>query len=166
VPGAVNIGLDGQFASWAGTLLASSEIVLIAEPGKVEEAVMRLARVGMENVAGFLDGGMEAWNDATATLPQVEVGDLREQLRELRVLDVRRPGEYQGGHVPGAVNVTLAELPERLGEVDRAAPLAVICQSGYRSSVAASLMQRQAFGDLRNVAGGTTAWIAAGYEVL
>ena len=165
VPGAVNIGLDGQYASWAGTLLpASSEIVLIADSQKTNEAVMRLARVGMENVGGYLEGGMEAWSGEVEALPQIDAAELHGRLSELRVLDVRRPGEFDGGHVPGATNVTLAELPDRLDEVERGAPLAVICQSGYRSSIAASLLRREAFNDLRNVAGGTSAWIAAGYE--
>ncbi len=166
VPGAINIGLDGQYASWAGTLLsADTPIVLVADPGKIEEAVMRLARVGMENVSGFLNDGMAAWDGPVATLPQMDVSELRERLGELRVLDVRRPGEYESGYVPGARNVTLAELPERLGEVERGAPLAVICQSGYRSSIGASLLRREAFDVACNVAGGTAAWVAAGYAL-
>ena len=166
VPGAINIGLDGQYASWAGTLLsADTPIVLVADPGKIEEAVMRLARVGMENVSGFLNDGMAAWDGPVARLPQMDVSELRDRLGELRVLDVRRPGEYESGYVPGARNVTLAELPERLGEVERGAPLAVICQSGYRSSIGASLLLRQAFDVVGNVAGGTAAWMAAGYAL-
>jgi hydroxyacylglutathione hydrolase len=167
LPGAVNIGLDGSYASWCGTLLPPREqLVVVAESvASAKEAVMRLARVGLENVAGYLDGGLLAWVNAgyeCAALPQITPDELREM--SIPVLDVRRPMEYAAGHVPGARNIPLAELPRRVSEID-ARPLAVICAGGYRSSAAASLLARHGLRDLRNVAGGTEAWIRDGFPI-
>ncbi len=171
VPGSVNIGLGGQFASWAGTLLdAGREIALVTEDeAQVREAVTRLARVGLENVIGYLDGGIAAWDRAgkrLACVAQMPVDELLAELREerrLQVLDVRRPGEYAAGHVPGAVNVPLDRLEGALGDLDARRPTVVICAGGYRSSAGAALLRRAGFEDLYNVVGGTSAWIAAGY---
>jgi glyoxylase-like metal-dependent hydrolase (beta-lactamase superfamily II)/rhodanese-related sulfurtransferase len=171
-PGAVNVGLAGQFASWAGILLdAARPLVIVAEDEeRVREAVLRLARVGLENVAGFLEGGVLAWERAgreLERLPQIAVDELRARLAEdpaLQVLDVRRPGEYAGGHVPGARHVPLDRIERELAQLDDSRPTAVICAGGYRSSAACSLLQRSGFeGALFNVVGGTSAWVAAGY---
>lgn len=173
VPGALHIGLGGQFASWAGTLLSRSRpLVLVAEEvGQVEEAVTRLARVGLETAGGYLDGGIEAWDRAgraLARLPQIAVDELSARLGDaagrLQVLDVRRETEYRAGHVPGAVNRPLHRLEQDLAGLDTSLPTAVICAGGYRSSTAASLLQVRGFGELANVVGGTAAWTAAGYE--
>jgi glyoxylase-like metal-dependent hydrolase (beta-lactamase superfamily II)/rhodanese-related sulfurtransferase len=172
VPGSVNIGLGGQFASWAGTLIpADRPLVIVAEEeDHVREAVMRLARVGLDNVAGFLGGGVAAWDHGgrpLATVPQWPVDELRAQMRErgLQVLDVRRPGEYASGHVPGAVCRPLDRLEREAASLDAARPTAVICAGGYRSSAATSLLRRRGFAELYNIVGGTSAWVAAGYEV-
>jgi hydroxyacylglutathione hydrolase len=174
VPASVNIGLSGQFASWAGTLLPAGRPLLIVgeDEAGVGEAVMRLARVGLENVVGYLEGGVAAWDLAgrpVGTLPQIAVDELRARVREghagLQVVDVRRPGEYAEGHVPGALSRPLDRLEREVGTLDRSRPTAVICAGGYRSSAATSLLRRQGFPDLSNVVGGTSAWIAAGYEV-
>jgi glyoxylase-like metal-dependent hydrolase (beta-lactamase superfamily II) len=172
VPGSINIGLGGQFASWSGTLLdpARPIVVVADEEARVREAVLRLARVGLENVAGYLDGGLAAWDGAglpVSEVPQVPVGELRQRLRSggLQVVDVRRPGEYAAGHVPGAVSRPLDRLESALRGLDPARPTAVICAGGYRSSAATSLLRRHGFRDLSNVVGGTAAWVAAGYEV-
>jgi hydroxyacylglutathione hydrolase len=169
VPGSINIGLGGQYASWAGTLIHhEKEIVVIGDSeADIGEAVMRLARVGLENISGYLDGGLASWcasGRPAASLPQIDVADLRERLPLLHVIDVRRPGEYEAGHVPNAENISLAELEERIGTVDRTMPHAVICAGGYRSSAAASILRRHGFEELYNVVGGTQAWIAAGFE--
>jgi glyoxylase-like metal-dependent hydrolase (beta-lactamase superfamily II)/rhodanese-related sulfurtransferase len=166
LPGSINIGLGGQYASWAGTLLRENdEIVIVADNReRADEAVMRLARVGLENVIGYLEGGIAAWNGPLETLEQMDVEQLRTRLGDVEVLDVRRRGEYQDGHVPDAVNVPLDVLAEHVAEIDRSRTLAIICASGYRSSTAASLLQRQGFAQLVNVAGGTNAWVAAGFE--
>jgi len=173
VPGSVNVGLSGQFASWAGALvpLGTPLVIVAADEAQVDEAVLRLARVGHEDVRGYLEGGFAAWRAAgreAAELPQVSVAGLRRLLAErpdLQVLDVRRPAEYAAGHAPRAA---LAPLSPRLAEeaaLDPARPAAVICAGGYRSSAAASLLRRAGFRDLLNVEGGTGAWVAAGYEV-
>jgi glyoxylase-like metal-dependent hydrolase (beta-lactamase superfamily II)/rhodanese-related sulfurtransferase len=172
VPRSLHIGLNGQFASWAGTLLTPGRgLVVVAEgEDEVGEAALRLARVGVEKVDGFLAGGIAAWDRAglaLASLPQITVSDLHDRLgrdRELQVLDVRRPGEYAAGHVPAAINRPLDRLPQEAVPLDPAKPTAVICASGYRSSVAASLLLARGFRDLLNVVGGTTAWLKAGYQ--
>ncbi|HKP80486.1 MAG TPA: MBL fold metallo-hydrolase, partial [Pyrinomonadaceae bacterium] len=174
VPGSMNIGLGGQFAMWAGSLIPlNAAIVVIADTNaQVDESVVRLARVGIENVKGYLDGGVQSWRDAglaVETIEQVSVAQLKEQManNDLQIVDVRRPAEYVSGHVPRALNAPLANLDKSLGPL----PLkkdkltAVICAGGYRSSAAASLLQQQGFSNLLNVSGGTGAWINAGYPV-
>jgi glyoxylase-like metal-dependent hydrolase (beta-lactamase superfamily II)/rhodanese-related sulfurtransferase len=171
LPGSWSLGLGGQFASWAGSLLdPQREIVVVAEDAaSVAEAEVRLARVGLESVTGYLAGGTLAWFEAgrpLATLAQWPVDELRAQLQAgaLQVLDVRRPGEYAGGHVPGARSIPLDRLREGEAALDRQRPLAIVCASGYRSSVAGSLLQSLGFtGPLYNVVGGTSAWVAAGF---
>ncbi len=175
LPGAINIGLSGQFAIWAGTLLAMERpIVIVAESEEqAAEAVVRLARVGIESVKGYLAGGVAAWSDAgfeLATLPQISVYELDELLEgqtPLQIVDVRRPAEYESGHVPHAQTVPLLSLQQSLANLalDPAKPTAVICAGGYRSSAAAGILGQRGFSNLLNVTGGTSAWIAAGYEV-
>jgi glyoxylase-like metal-dependent hydrolase (beta-lactamase superfamily II)/rhodanese-related sulfurtransferase len=173
VPGALNIALSGQFATWCGTLIATgTPIVLIADNvSEVDEAVTRLARVGIESVAGYLRGGMQAWDQAglaTEAIAQMPVDELHSRIAEgadLQVIDVRRPGEYNNGHAPGAINVTLAHLDEEASQLNANRPTAVICQSGYRSSAATGILARRGFRNVFNVVGGTSAWINAGYDV-
>ena len=174
VPGSMNIGLGGQFAMWAGSLipLTASIIVIADTTAQVDESVVRLARVGIENVRGYLEGGIESWRDAglpVGALEQVTVAQLKERMAndDLQILDVRRPTEYVNGHVPRAFNAPLASLDKSLGPLPLAKDklTAVICAGGYRSSAAASLLQQQGFSNLLNVSGGTGAWINAGYPV-
>jgi len=169
VRGAVNIGLGGRFASWVGALVpAKTRLVLIAEQDEaIDEAVMRLARVGYDEVVGFLAGGLEAWRDSgreVSTLSQLSATELNARLQNgLAVLDVRRLPEFENGHVPGASRIQVEELQDRLTELDPASELAVICQTGYRSSAAASLLERAGFRALHNVVGGTADWIEKGH---
>lgn len=173
LPGALNVALGGQFASWAGSLIpAGTPVLLVAEDeAGVAEAVTRLARVGIETVQGYLDGGVYTWDQAgfgLATTPQIAVDELNHQIQEgtnLQIVDVRQPGEYNSGHVPGALNLTLAHLVERLSSLDPHGRIAVICQGGYRSSAGASILQREGFSQIFNVIGGTGAWTGAGYPV-
>src|SRR5262245_9161777 len=173
IPGSLNIGLGGQFASWAGQLIKfDAPIVIVTEDeSKVDEAVMRLARVGIENVKGYLAGGMDAWRRAglnVNTIAQISVDDLSGLLnsqKALQVIDVRHPGEYGGGHVPSAVNAPLARVEERAPEFDPNRRTAVICAGGFRSSAATSVLERLGFKNLINVLGGTGAWVNAGYPV-
>jgi len=168
VPGSINIALSGQFASWAGTLLGlSSHPVLIADsPEQLEEARMRLARVGVEELRGYLQGGTTAWKNAglpLAEVPQITVQALEERLhsRQTGVLDVRREPEWQAGHLEGADWWPLDNFKVSPPEINRSAPLAVHCKSGYRSMIACSLLQRAGFNNVTNVVGGFDAWLAA-----
>ncbi|HXM46242.1 MAG TPA: rhodanese-like domain-containing protein, partial [Pyrinomonadaceae bacterium] len=175
VPGALNIGLGGQFASWAGSLIsmAAPIVIVAASDEKVGEAQLRLARVGLENIQGYLPGGIEAWKEAGLELdvvPQINVAELKKLIAtrpELQIVDVRRPAEYESGHAPRAASAPLAKLPELLPalKLNPNAPTAVICAGGYRSSAGTSILQKHSFKDLLNVTGGTKAWIDAGYEV-
>ena len=174
VPGSIHIGLSGQFASWAGILFPpDSEIVLIAEDAeRIREARMRLARVGIENVPGYLAGGVEAWRAAgfpVASTEQIGVGELALRIRERAVdtvLDVRRPAEWRAGHIPSATHHTLSALPGSAPPLDPARPVAVICGGGYRSSIATSLLEQKGFTRLVNVTGGMGAWSEARLPVV
>jgi hydroxyacylglutathione hydrolase len=174
VPGSMNIGLGGQFAMWAGSLIPlNAAIVVIADTAaQIEESVVRLARVGIENVKGYLDGGVQSWRAAgfpVDAIEQVSVAQLQEQMAngDLQIVDVRRPAEYVNGHVPRAFNAPLSSLDKSLDPLplEKDKLTAVICAGGYRSSAAASLLQKQGFQNLVNVSGGTGAWINAGYPV-
>ena len=173
IPGALNIDLRGQFASWAGALIpiGTPLILVVEEMAHVLEAVTRLARVGIESVKGYVRGGMYGWDEAgleTARTPQMLVDEFHEQIVEesdLQIIDVRRPTEFRDGHVPGAINAQLAELEKNISQFDPRRPTAVICRSGYRSSIAASLLERHSFHNLFNIVGGTDAWMNAGYPV-
>lgn len=156
IAGAVNIGLDGNFASWCGTLLPfDAPIVIVADDEvSASEAVLRLARVGIENIAGRITA-LDGFD--TAPLPQISVHDLD----GMAVLDVRRTVEFWEGHIAGAQNIPLQELPDRLDEVDRDTPLAVICAGGYRSSIACSLLARAGFTNVINAREGTEEWMRA-----
>jgi hydroxyacylglutathione hydrolase len=169
VPGALNIGLGGQFASWAGILLGLDQsILLIAEDEeKIQESRMRLARVGIERVAGYLAGGLDAWQKAglpVESVPQITVQDLRSGMEKRpggwQVLDVRRPGEWESGHIDGAVLKPLDSMRTNLGGLDAARPIAVHCKSGYRSAIACSILQAAGFREVLNVTGGFDAWQA------
>jgi glyoxylase-like metal-dependent hydrolase (beta-lactamase superfamily II)/rhodanese-related sulfurtransferase len=175
LPRSINIGLGGEFASWAGSLVQHDARIVLVSDGipQAEEATLRLARVGLENVTGYLDGGLAAWEReglAIDSLPQLDVIELRAQLSEspdLQVVDVRRPGEYSSGHLPGAIAMSLQEISSLRDRVDPARPAAVICAGGYRSSIGASILKSAGFtGELYNVIGGTAAWAGAGFELV
>jgi hydroxyacylglutathione hydrolase len=168
VPGSINIPLSGQFATWAGTVLGlSSRALLIAETEQqIEEARMRLARVGIEDVSGYLASGIGAWKQAgfeVAQVPQLTANELHERLAShgLRVLDVRREGEWQAGHIAAADWWPLDKFRAVLPQVDPHAPLAVHCKSGYRSMIACSLLKRAGFNKVINLIGGFDAWQSA-----
>ncbi len=172
VPGSVNIALSGQFASWAGTLMGlNARPVLVAEtPEQYAEARLRLARVGIEDPRGFLQGGIAAWKQAglpLAQLPQMAAQELRDRRRRdhLQILDVRREGEFQAGHIEGAAWWPLDNFKVSAPEVDPVAPLAVHCQGGYRSMIACSLLLRAGVKNVINVTGGFDAWRNAGLPV-
>ena len=165
IPGSLHIGLTGQFASWAGIVLGlDKEILILAEDDeKAEESRMRLARVGIEGVRGYLDGGIVAWILAglpAAQTPQISVEELHQIAGDIQILDVRRPAEWQSGHIQGAVLIPLDKLGSRLSALDKNKQIAVHCKSGYRSSIASSLLGRAGFEQVMNVTGGFDAWLA------
>jgi len=173
VPGSINIGLSGQFASWAGSLLGlKSKPVLIADTReRIDEARLRLARVGIEELSGYMQDGLSGWEKAGFTLtrvPQVSVKELHDQMkgRGLYVLDVRRDGEWQAGHAESATLYPLDRFREALPEVAKNARIAVHCKSGYRSMIACSLLRRAGYEDVTNVSGGFDAWEQSGLAVV
>jgi hydroxyacylglutathione hydrolase len=173
VPGSINIALSGQFATWAATVLGlSASPVLIADSAEqLSEARLRLARVGIESVRGYLDGGVAAWKQsgfAQAELSQISVETLSERLqtRASQVLDVRREPEWHSGHIEQAVWWPLDNFKISPPEIDHGTPIAVHCKSGYRSMIACSLLQRAGFRNIANVTGGFDAWAQANLPVL
>ena len=167
VPNAINIGLGGQFASWAGTLVSVGTPIAIAADteAQVEEAFMRLARVGHETVRGFIL--MKDFTGETKRIEQVPVGEvqsLTETEKSLQFVDVRRPAEHANGHAVRTFNIPLNKLPNEIDRLDPNTPTYVICQSGYRSSLGTSILENAGFKTVYNVTGGTQAWIDAGFE--
>jgi glyoxylase-like metal-dependent hydrolase (beta-lactamase superfamily II)/rhodanese-related sulfurtransferase len=166
--GSLNIGLGGAYATWAGTILArDTPIVLIAEPGRETEAALRLGRIGFDYVAGYLEGGMPALEmrpDLLRRTERITAATLAERLATPEppvVLDVRMPGEWQEQHIAGSVHIPLNHLRERLQEVPRHQRLVVHCQSGYRSAIAAGLLEQHGVTHLADLVGGFAAWDTA-----
>jgi len=170
VPGSVNIALGGQFASWAGTVLGLSAhpVLIAASDAQLEEARLRLTRVGIEVLDGYLDGGVTAWQQAgfpVATIAQITPAELDARLKShdaklqnLQVLDVRREPEWDAAHIAGAAWWPLDNFRVSPPEIDHDAPIAVHCKGGYRSMIASSLLQRAGFRQVINVIGGFDAW--------
>lgn len=163
IPDSISIGLEGRFAEWAGSLLPFDQpLVLVTENGKEKESAIRLSRVGIDNVQGYLDGGFESWKAAGETIDMVidiEPDELAMDMphdSKLEVIDVRKPTEYETAHVKGAYNAPLDTLidPANVAMIDTDNNLYVHCAGGYRSVIAASLLKRQGYHNLRNVLGG------------
>lgn len=167
VAGALNVGLDGQYASWVGTLVEpAQEILLVCDTGREEEAVMRLARVGYENVIGILKGGTAAWQRAGFPVASIGIEPVTSAIRPGRtVLDVRRPAEWNTFHIKDAVHAPLAGLPQQFDRLDRTADWVLVCAGGYRSSIAASVLERAGFTKLTTATGGMDAYQQAGLPV-
>jgi len=158
VPCSINVGLDGKFAPWVGVVIPSTvRLVLVCDEGRETEALMRLARIGYENVVGWLEGGMQAWQRMgrwVAKLPELQAQNLDTDKNV--ILDVRTPTEWAEGHLEGAVHIPLLELETRIAEVPKGA-LVVMCRSGYRSTIACSLLESRGWEHLQNLQGG---WLA------
>jgi len=168
VAGSINVGLGGQFATWAGTVLDRSKpIVIIAEPGREQEAALRLGRIGFDHVKGYLQGGMEALADRPDLVwptERVSAPMVAEELASANpplLLDVRNPREWAAKHIDGSLNVPLNHLQERIAEIPRNRRIAVHCAGGYRSSIAASILHQYGITQLIEMAGGLAAWDAA-----
>ncbi|GAB4132506.1 MAG: MBL fold metallo-hydrolase [Bacteroidia bacterium] len=160
VPGSVNIGLDGDFAIWAGTLYpASTEFILVTDAEREQESITRLARIGFDNIRGVLDGGMDAWLKSGRPADHIE-SITPEKLRELQAtgkyvtLDVRRKAESEQRKLKNSVHFTLSEIPKNINRLNRNERYLVCCAGGYRSMIAASLLKAAGIGEVFNVTGG------------
>jgi rhodanese-related sulfurtransferase len=167
IPNSVNIGLGGQFASWAGTLIPIGARIAIAADTQeqVDEAFMRLARIGHETVVSYiLLKDYKGEKRAIEQVPVEEVNELVRSGKELQFVDVRRVAEHANGHAPGTINIPLDKLGADFEKLDPRVPTYVICQGGYRSSIGTSILENAGFNMVNNVTGGTAAWIAAGLD--
>ena len=170
VPGAVSLDLAGNFATFAGWIIPpGADIYLVGrDRAETAEAAVWLRRVGLDRVRGSLAGGLPAWVKAglpASHAPQVSAPELRRMIarkERLTVVDVRAPGEFAAGHIAGAINIPAPDLRTRSAGLRKDRPLVLLCSSGNRSSLGASLLLRRGFKDVRNLAGGTTGWAAAG----
>lgn len=165
VPNAINIGLGGQFASWAGILIPIETPLAIAAESKeqVDEAFMRLARVGHESVTAFILMGN--FTGATKRVEQISVEEMNEILDEkTQFVDVRNSVEHAGVHASHTLNLPLSNLSRELDRLDPTKPTYVICAGGYRSSAATSILENAGFKEIYNITGGTTAWVNAGFQ--
>lgn len=173
LPGSVNIGLGGQFATWAGTILTRDRpIVIIASPGREQEAAVRLGRIGFDFVAGYLDRGMQAVEPHADELVRVErlsATTIAEALASPDapvVLDVRAPHERQQAYIEGSVHMPLNHLKERTNELPRDKRIVVHCAGGYRSAIGASLLQAAGFTAVADLLGGIAAWEKSGLPTM
>jgi hydroxyacylglutathione hydrolase len=171
--GSINIGLGGQYATWAGTLLDRAKpIVIVAEPGREQEAALRLGRIGFDHVWGYLDGGMAALAarpDLVWPTERVSAAMVAEELASPEppmVLDIRNPREWEARHIPESLNIPLNHIQERLAEVPRGRRIAIHCAGGYRSSIAVSILHQYGITNLIEMAGGLAAWDAAKLPVI
>ena len=166
---AINIPYGSNLPTWAGWVLPYDRPILLVveQPSQLEEIITHLIRIGFDDVQGYLEGGMDAWETAglpLVTLSTLSVHDLKQRLdqkQKMTVLDVRTESEWNAGHIDGAVHIHGGKLQEHFGEVPRDRPVAVVCGSGYRASIAASFLQRNGYEHVSNVVGGMSAWKAA-----
>jgi glyoxylase-like metal-dependent hydrolase (beta-lactamase superfamily II)/rhodanese-related sulfurtransferase len=167
IKGSVNIGLNGQYAVWVGTLINIHQpIVLVAQEGTEHESVLRLARIGFENVVGYLKNGIEAWDEKLETVNSISADELQKEMQQdVAILDVRKQGEWNTSHLKDAQFVPLASFPKNLKELDKHKPYIVHCGGGYRSMTAISIMKNEGFTNITNVYGGFAAMVNAGLEM-
>ncbi len=159
VKGSLNIGLSGQYAVWVGSLIPfNQKVILVTKPGNEEESVLRLARVGYEKVAGYLEGGVNSWKKAgkeTDSIKSIKAAEIAGLVKDgYQVLDVRRNSEVDAEHLEEARNISLVDLKDKIPEINRADKFVVHCAGGYRSMIAASILKQNGIDDLVNVYGG------------
>ncbi len=161
IPNSINIGIDGSFAPWVGALIPDiqQQILLVCEPGREEEVITRLARVGYDHTIGFLQGGIESWRDAGKEIDQIEsidADELKQRLdkEKLQIIDVRKAGEYASEHVEDAINLPLDNINDHLGTIDPDKKYYVHCAGGYRSMVFNSILRARGFQNLIDIKGG------------
>lgn len=159
IPGSMQIGLNGQYAIWVGSLLdAATPLILVTEPGQERESILRLARVGYEQVKGYLQGGFESWEKSGRPTDSVSSIEARELLHlpahSLHFLDVRDEHEWKNGVMPGATMIPLQRLEAELYKLQSGQRYYIYCAGGYRSMIAASILKRYQFSDVVNIKGG------------
>jgi hydroxyacylglutathione hydrolase len=171
--GSINIGLGGQYATWAGTVLDRAKpIVIIAEPGREQEAALRLGRIGFDHVRGYLRGGMQALAERPDLVWPTERANAQMVAEELAIadppliLDIRNPREWTAKHIANSVNLPLNHLQDRITEIPSDRRIVIHCAGGYRSSIAASILHRYGITNLIEMAGGLAAWEAANLPVV
>lgn len=172
IKGSFNIGLGGNFASWSGTVLDhKTPIVVVADTGKEEEAIMRLSRIGYDNVVGYLDGGPTVFlfrselNEQFDRLSAKELSLALQSGSPPRVLDVRTEAEWNDKHIAGAINIPLNQLSARIGELPKNERIVIHCLGGYRSMIATSILAKHGFANLSDLHGGINAWIESSLPV-
>lgn len=164
LPGATNVGIDGTYATWAGTVLDKDRpIVVIAAQGREREATLRLGRIGFDQVVGYLDGGAESLVSAHApllTFRRFNASDLENLNQPYQIVDVRSTGERSAGQINDSIHIPLNELGQRADELPRDRLLVLHCAGGYRSAIAVSLLEQKGFTQLGDIQGGYKAWSA------
>jgi hydroxyacylglutathione hydrolase len=170
IKGAMSIGPHPELSIWAGWMLDPEKpiFLVLQKDADLPEVLRQLLRVGYTKFGGYLLGGMDEWDSAglpLARLPQMTVHEVKERAGDVQVLDVRSPEEWEDGHIPGAQYIFLPELEKRADRLNKKKPVAVYCDSGYRASLAASLLLGNGFTEVRNVPGSWKAWKASGYEI-
>ena len=168
--GSINIGIKGRFATWAGTVLNNDvSIIIIAEADRNEEAITRLGRIGFHNVKGYLKGGMESLKNRPDLISQTQrisattIGSLQ---GKTTIIDIRTKNEWEAGHIEKSINIPLNHLNENIKELTESDNLIVYCQGGYRSIIAASLLEREGRFNVFDLAGGYQAWVASKRPVI
>jgi glyoxylase-like metal-dependent hydrolase (beta-lactamase superfamily II)/rhodanese-related sulfurtransferase len=161
IPGAINFGLNGQYAIWAATILDLNQpLLIVCKPGTEEESVLRLSRVGFDNILGVLNGGMDTWINAGEKFDMVVSISAEEFALDSKhnskatILDVRKPSEFESGHVLNATSIQLSEMASRMNELEKSSEVLVHCAGGYRSMIAASMLKKDGFVNVKNVWGG------------
>jgi glyoxylase-like metal-dependent hydrolase (beta-lactamase superfamily II)/rhodanese-related sulfurtransferase len=168
IPGSLNIGLNGQFAVWVGTLIdISQQLVLVTQTGKESETVLRLARVGYENIVGYLQDGIETYPGTLQQIASINSEEIKDRIHEgAKILDVRKHGEWNASHVRDASFLTLSEFPSSLKMLDKSGTYLVHCGGGYRSMTAISIMKNHGFREVINIQGGFPTLEKAGLDIV
>lgn len=169
IPQSIFIGIDGSFAMWVGAMIPdiNQKLLIVTEPGREEEVVTRLSRVGYDHAIGFLDGGFDTWKAAGKdidTLEQVTADELA-GIEDAKVVDVRKIGEYQSEHVPSAIHASLEYINDHMTELPTEGKYYMHCAGGYRSVIAASILKARGYHNMVDIAGGFKAIKEAGIEV-
>ena len=163
IPNSINIGIDGSFAQWVGEMIPDvrQEMLLITDPGREEECIIRLSRVGYDNTLGYLEGGFDAWEKAGKEIDSVQrisAADLEKMIATDKpiVIDIRKKSEYDSEHIVDAINIPLNQINEHLAQFPKNKPFVLHCAGGYRSMIAASILKQRGWNDFSDVEGGFT----------